>query len=193
MSLFDFVFGLSAIILGLGLAEMASRFQQLVFAGKRVRWAPEPVLLCAAIFMVIIVVWLSAWRDHEIRQIAVGQVALQVLTIIAPYMVAAAVLPRVPDEGVVDMHRYYDENRRFLLGALLVGQLLYWAMNLSRLSAGIVGAEAWAKTLVTTAPYYSALTYIVLMFVRQRWLNVAGLLFVIGVFFPAVMGFNLKS
>jgi hypothetical protein len=193
MSLFDFAFGLSAVILGLGLAEMASRFQQLVFAGRRVRWAPEPVLLSIAVFMVIVVVWLGAWRDHDIRQITVGQVALQILTILAPYMVAAAVLPRAPDEGELDMHRYYDDNRRFLLGTLLVGQLLNWGMNLSRHSAEIVGAEAWAKTLVTTLPYYSALTYAVLMFVRWRWLNVAGLLFVIAVFIPPAVRAHLSA
>lgn len=191
MSLFDFAFGLSAVILGLGLAEMASRFQQLVFAGKRVTWAPEPVLLSIIIFMVILVVWLSAWQDRDIRQITIGQVALQVLAVLAPYMAAAGVLPRVPDERVLDLHRHYDESRRFLLGSLLVGQLLNWAMTLSRHSAEIVGVEAWAKTLVTTLPYYSVLPYAVLMFVRWRWLNVAGLLLVIAVFVPAVVKFRL--
>jgi hypothetical protein len=193
MSLFDFAFGLSAVILGLGLAEMASRFQQLVFAGRRVKWAPEPVLLSIVVFVVIVVVWLGSWRDHDIRQITVGQVALQILTILAPYMVAAGVLPRAPDEDVLDMHRYYDENRRFLLGTLLVGQLLYWGVNLSRFSGEISGADAWAKTLISTFPYYSVLTYAALMVVRWRWLNVAGLLFVVAVFIPPAIRGHLTA
>ncbi len=193
MSLFDFVFGLSAVILGLGLAEMASRFQGLVFAGKRVKWAPEPLLLCVVVFMVILVVWLSAWGDHEMRQITVGQVTLQVLVIIAPFMVAAAVFPRVPEQGVVDLHGYYDEYRLFLMGTLLVGQVMNWGLNVARHAAEIGGAEAWAKVLLTAFPYYSVLTYAVLMFVRWRWLNVAGLLFVIAVFVPRALGAHLTA
>jgi hypothetical protein len=193
MSLFDFVFGLSAVVLGLGLAEMASRFQQLVFAGKRVKWAPEPLLLCVVIFMVILVVWLGAWRDHELRQITIGEVALQVLAVIAPYMAAAAVFPRVPESGVVDLRGYYDEYRMFLFGTLLVGQILNWVMNLNLYGAGILNVEGWAKTLATTAPYYSVVTYAVLMFVRWRWLNVAGLVFVLVVFVPRVVGVHLTA
>jgi hypothetical protein len=45
MSLFEFTFGLSAVILGLALTHMASSVHRLVLAGERVRWAPEPILL----------------------------------------------------------------------------------------------------------------------------------------------------
>jgi len=184
MSLFDFAFGLSAVILGLGLAELASRFQQLVFAGRRVKWAPEPVLLAAIVFLVILVVWLTSWRDHEIREITVGQVALQVAAILLPYMVAAAVFPHTPTEGPVDLHRYYDANRRVLLGALLVGQVLNWAMGLSRAAPKITAAGDWPHPLVASFPYYSVIPYALLMFIRWRWVNVLGLLFVLAVFLP---------
>ena len=46
---------------------------------------------------------------------------------------------------------------------------------------------------MTTLPYYSALTYAVLMFVRWRWLNVAGLLFVIAVFIPPAVRTHLSA
>ena len=187
MSLFDFAFGLSAVILGLGLAEMASRFQQLVFAGRRVKWAPEPVLLALVLFSVIIVVWLGSWRDHQMHQTTVGQVMLQVASIILPYMVAAAVFPHVREDGALDLHHYYDQNRRFLFGLLLAGQLVFWVIQVGRRADTIQGLDQWVRVLATSAPYYSVVPYAALMFVRWRWFNVAALLLVLLVFAPRAM------
>ena len=191
MSLFDFAFGLSAVILGLGLAEMASRFQQLVFAGRRIKWAPEPVLLALVVFTVIVVVWLGSWLDHDMHQTTMGQVTLQVVSIILPYMVAAAVFPRTPEEGEFDLHQYYDRNRRFLFGILLIGQLFYWIMFQTRHADSIHGLREWARTLVESAPYYSVAPYAALMFIRWRWFNILALLFVLMAFAPRVMMMRL--
>lgn len=193
MSLFDFAFGLSAVILGLGLAEMATRFQQLIFAGRRVRWAPEPLLLAAVVFLVIVVVWLGSWRDHEIHQTTVGEVTLQLLSIIAPYMVAAAVLPRAPENETLDLHLYYDRNRRFLFCVLLVGQLIVWAVSLFRIADQIPAHGGWARVLLTSVPYYDLVPYLALMFVRWRWFNIAALLFVLALFAPHAMATKLVA
>jgi hypothetical protein len=44
MTLFELTFTLSAVILGLALTHMASSLYRLVLAGRRVRWALEPLL-----------------------------------------------------------------------------------------------------------------------------------------------------
>ena len=58
MSLFDFTFSLSAVILGLALTHIASTTHKLLLAGRRVRWAPEPMLLSFIVLLVIVSVWL---------------------------------------------------------------------------------------------------------------------------------------
>ena len=68
ISLFDFTFGLSAVILGLALTHLASSLHRLAMAGRRVRWAPEPALLSAIIFVVIVSVWLRQWQDSTCRR-----------------------------------------------------------------------------------------------------------------------------
>jgi hypothetical protein len=193
MSLFDFIFGLNAVILGLALAEMASRFQQLVFAGRRVKWAIEPVILAFLIFFVILVVWLSSWKARDIHQISIGEVALNLVAIIGPYMVAAAVFPRAPEQGQIDLHAYYDRSRLFLFGTLLVGQVLNWSVNAGHVAAKIHDTGALVHGLVFGFPYYDTIPYSLLMFVRWRWFNIAALLFVGAMFVPGVIGYPLTG
>jgi hypothetical protein len=193
MTLFDFTFGLSAIILGLGLAEMFSRFQQLVFAGRRVKWAAEPVLLSAMVFLVILVVWLGSWTQRGIRQITVGEVALNVFALLWLFMVAAAVFPRPSEDRETDLHAYYDGARRFLFGALLIAQLLYWVVGLMARAGSIHGLGAWAAAVATSAPYYDAIPYAALMFIRWRWFNIAALLFISAIFAPYALSIRLTG
>jgi hypothetical protein len=65
VSLFDFTFSLSAVILGLALTHLAASTHRLLLAGRRVRWAPEPVLLAAIVLLVIVSVWLFQWDEER--------------------------------------------------------------------------------------------------------------------------------
>jgi hypothetical protein len=57
MSLFEFTFALSAVILGLALTQVAASLHKLLLAGRQVRWAAEPVLLTLIVVLVIVSVW----------------------------------------------------------------------------------------------------------------------------------------
>lgn len=193
MTLFDHVFGLSAVILGLGLAEMALRLQQLVFAGPRVKWAIEPVLLGAIVFLVIVVLWLGAWRAHEQKAFTLGEVCLNVLAVISPFMVAAGVFPKAPDRGEVDLYAHYDQSRLFLFGVLAAGLELSNLLKLMGNASSLHGPLDVLKTAVVAAPYYGLVPYILMMFVRRRWVNVLALAYVLITFGAAIIGTRLTS
>jgi hypothetical protein len=122
MPLFEFTFGLSAIILGLALTHLASGLHRLALAGRRVRWAPEPILLAGIIFLVIVSVWLFQWTSRTTTQTTIGLMLLQVLKLLLPYLAAAFVFPEhVPESGALDLLAHYDRTRIFTFGALIAG------------------------------------------------------------------------
>jgi hypothetical protein len=173
MSLFEFTFGLSAVILGLALTHLASSFHRLAIAGSRVRWAPEPVLLSGIIFLVIVSVWLFQWQVREQTETTIGLMLLQVLKLLLPFLAAAFVLPeQVPDEGPLDLYAHYDRTRAFTYGALIAGLLLFWIHALVMGSMRPGGLQGDLLTIIKRGPWMFVALYASLIFVRARWFNI---------------------
>jgi hypothetical protein len=175
MSLFEFTFGLSAVILGLALAHMASTVSKLAMAGRRVRWAPEPLLLAAIIALVIVSVWLDQWNLRGATETTVGMMLMQVGKLMLPFMAATFVLPDpIPEAGPVDLYAHYDRTRRLTFGALILGLMAFWAVGMVRWAGGappeMGPLTVWA--VVKSLPWVFGLGYAVLIGVRRRWVNV---------------------
>jgi hypothetical protein len=194
VSLFEFTFGLSAVILGLALAQLASSYHRLAIAGRRVRWAAEPVLLSAIIFLVIVSVWLFQWEARNDTQTTIGLMLLQVLKLLLPFMAAAFVLPEtIPETGEIDLLAHYERTRPFTYGALIAGLLLFWIHNLFE-SALLPGLPPLTLALaIKHAPWLYVGLYALLIFLRIRWLSIVllagGLLYY--AFF--IIGIELRS
>lgn len=172
MSLFEFTFGLSAVILGLALTHLASGFHRLAVAGHRVRWAPEPILLSGVIFLVIVSVWLFQWPDRTISETTIGLMLIQVFKLLLPYLAAAFVFPEhVPESGTLDLFAHYDRTRMFTFGALIAGLLLFWIHGLIRQSMAADPPPNLMDALAR-GPWVFVGIYTLLMFVRVRWLNI---------------------
>ena len=177
MTLFELVFGLTAVILGLGLTQLASNLRCLMMAGRRVKWAPEPLLLCGIIFLVTVGVWLGQWALRGEIKTTQGEVILQVLKMLTLFMAAAFVLPdKVPEQGEVDLYGHYDRTRAFTYGALILGLLLFWVHGLIRNQAAPFGsALGWTYTL-QHSPYVFVSVYTALIVIRARWFHIPVLL-----------------
>lgn len=177
MTAFELFFGLTSVILALALTHLANSFQLLLRAGSRVRWAIEPLLQAALVVMIVVFVWVDQWHDRSEAVFTVPQCLLQVLKLLAVYVVAAAVLPEPKDEGPVDLRRHYMESRKVTYGALLAGLFLFTAYRFLFYSAGHVP--------INNSPYLGLglmLIYLSLMFIRWRPWHIAGLLAVCAVY-----------
>ena len=186
MTLFELFFGLSAVILGLALTNIVASLHRLALAGRKVRWAAEPVLLAVLVVMIIVFVWLGQWFEREITEISAGRALLQVAKMMTLYFAAASCLPepdRLPADGI-DLFEYYDRTRALSYGALIVGLILfqvYFATSADRIS--------WAAFFDEDA--LLIIVYASLIFIRSRWYNVLALLGVIGFFGASVIGLTL--
>ncbi|RZJ05027.1 MAG: hypothetical protein EON89_05730 [Brevundimonas sp.] len=174
MSLFEFTFGLSAVILGLALAHMASTVSKLAMAGRRVRWAPEPVLLAALVTLIVVSTWLFQWGTRDQTETTYGLMMLQVGKLILPFMAATFVLPDpIPEEGPVDLYAHYDRTRALSFGAL-IGYMVVLYLVYAVTWTPAQKLEAWPTTLrelVVNLPW-ECLAYGALIVVRRRWVNI---------------------
>ena len=173
MTPFEMFFGLTSVILALALTQLADSFQKLLRAGSRVRWAIEPLLQAALIVMIVVFVWVDQWHDRNLAEVTVPQSLLQVLKLLAVYVVAAAALPEPPESGQVDLHDHYMTSRKVTYGALVAGLLLFTAY---RYMFYAPGHEPINNSLFLGL--FLLGTYISLMFVRWRPFHIVALMVV---------------
>lgn len=177
MSLFEFTFGLSAVILGLALAQMASTISKLAMAGRRVRWAAEPVLLAALVTLIIVSTWLFQWGQRDQTETTYGLMILQVGKLILPFMAATFVLPdAIPEDGPVDLLAHYDRTRALSFGALIGYMVVLYGVYVVTYAPSQT-LETWPTTvwtLVVNLPW-ECIAYCTLILVRRRWVNIVGL------------------
>jgi hypothetical protein len=170
MSLFEFTFALSAVMLGLALTHIAATVHKLLLAGKRVTWAPEPILLTGIVVLVIIALWLFSWSDRNNPSVTAGEIMLHVSTLFALYISAASCLPEPSGNRCINLRTYYEKTRLLSFGALLVSLLLSHAVNIIYREF-TVPPSFWP---VFQLIYFPAL-YLSLMFIRRRWFNLLAL------------------
>ncbi|KQS53680.1 hypothetical protein ASG17_14255 [Brevundimonas sp. Leaf363] len=184
MSLFEFTFGLSAVILGLALAQIASAISRLALAGRRVRWAPEPLLLAGIIVLVTVSVWLGQWGLRNDTETTIGAMLMQVGKLMLPFMAAMFVLPDpLPDEGPIDLYAHYDRTRGLTYGVLIAGLIAFWIVGLMDWAGGgrpsLGPLTLWGA--IARSPWLFCVGYGLMIVVRIRWLNIllltAGLLY----------------
>jgi len=187
MTPFELFFGLTSVILALALTHIANSFQLLLRRGRRVSWAIEPMLQSALIIMIVVFVWVDQWHDRNIASITVLQSILQVLKLMAVYVVAAAVLPEAQGDEPIDLRQHYMESRRVTYGALVAGLFLFTAYRFLFYPPGHVPLN---NSLFLGLGLLAL--YVSLMIVRWRSYHIAALLLVCAVYAvqvaPAAIG-----
>ena len=188
MSLFEFTFALSAVILGLALTHIAATIHKLLLAGKRVQWAPEPVLLTCIVLLVIVSVWLAAWSGREEAAVTIGQMLLQVAKLLTLYIAAASCLPDPVGTEPIDLRGYYDRTRLLSFGSLILSLVLFRLFTIT--NYGLPSLMTFG--LVFNMLLYPAL-YASLIFVQRRWFNILILGFIIVYYGWTVSGQQLTA
>lgn len=188
MSLFEFTFALSAVILGLALTQVAASLHKLLLAGKQVRWALEPVLLTLIVVLVIVSVWVGAWDESDRTLVTLNQILIQTAMYMALYFGAASALPEPRGEEPLDLHAYYDRTRLLTFGALITSMTLFKVYfgtlyGFRKVFSGM----SLAEHILACALYGS------LIVVRKRWYNVLVLSFVLVFYYWEISGMSLPA
>jgi hypothetical protein len=186
MTIFELLFSLTSVILGLALTQIATNLHSLLLAGRRVRWAPEPILLTVIILLVIVFVWLDQWGERSETSISFVYALLSVLKLLTLYLGAAFVLTAAePGTGPVDLHAYYDRTRVFTFGLLITSMLLF---GLYRHNPEI--GWSWNEVIGSLVMPF---IYAPLIFIRRRWFNVLWLSLVLLLFGLDIAGYRVTA
>lgn len=188
MSLFEFSFALTSVILALALTNIVASFHRLVLLGRRVRWAPEPVLLTVLVVLVVVQVWLDQWGQRDMAAVTIGGSLLQVAKMMTLYFAAASCLPEpdlIPPEGV-DIGENYYRTRALAYGAMIVGMLLFMVDRL------VQGARPGVADLMLFLFRYPAI-YLILILVRARWVHIVLLTGALLLYGSGILGRTLSA
>ena len=173
MTLFEFTFALSAVVLGLALTHMAATVHKLLLAGNRVRWAIEPVLLACVVLLVIVSVWLGSWSARDNASVTVWQMLLAVAKLLTLYVAAASCLPEPVGTEPIDLREHYDRTRILSFGALIVSLVLF-LLHAIAVDGMPTPITLWLLFMWFLYP----VLYALLIFIRRRWFNILVLAFV---------------
>ena len=167
MSLFEFVFGLQAIILGLALTHLAMSVNRLVLARGRVKWDARPLLAAALLLLAILLYWLQSWNMRDMQETTIGETIVKVMVNLVVFAAAGAILPEeVPAEGTLDLGAHYDKVRVYFLALFLAPILVmstlrpaiqFWLGQRERF-------DNWDNLILVAAG-------VACMVFRNRWVN----------------------
>ena len=171
---FEFALGLFAVLIGLAVADVATSFHRLMRARPRVRWDPLPLLTALFAMVITVGMWFDLWGIRNATSVRHFFLYLALVgSFFVLFLIAASSLPDEASEGV-DLHEFYDRNRRYFWSLVTLFEVIYVAFGIhflggvmDRLPHGVIAMilSQWAILVAVPA---------VLMLVRSRAVHYAG-------------------
>lgn len=123
MDKFSFFFAFYGLILGLAVTELLSGFAGMIRARALKQLELQTGLLALLTFILICATWIDAWSTEQTVSLDFRGLWAPILIGTFYYLAAAIVFPR-DGERYDDLATYYAERKRFVVGLLIVAELL---------------------------------------------------------------------
>lgn len=173
--LFAYLSAFVMIVLAIALTDMIQSTHRLLRARARVKWDILTPLLASWVFLWVLSEFFSLWLDARYERINYfALLSLMAVPTVAA-LTAYAVLPdEVPHQGL-DLEQFYFENRRYLVGLLLlfnlsdIGRIVVFAFRYD----GMDEFMPWIPYLTIWTVFFACLA--LLYFVCARWAQLTGI------------------
>ncbi|MES2753084.1 MAG: hypothetical protein V4659_00300 [Pseudomonadota bacterium] len=175
MSGFEFYFSFFGLLMGLTVAEVATKFADAIGARSKVALGLLTPLLAIFILFDVSGLWLYAWASRDALEPSWPMVYGGLVVSLAYFLSAALVFPRQPGEWR-SLDEYYWIHKRIVLGGVLVANLIALGYQFYRVPVAL--NDFWA--FFYQAVYYVPLT--ALIFARSRRVNLVLLGFLVAWF-----------
>jgi hypothetical protein len=182
MGAFEYLLMFVAVILGVAVSDLVISLHRLLSAGSRVRWDLLAPLAAAVAFLKILTQW---WSWFGTAQIARGLTFEMFLGIVSAtvmmFLLAAAALPdEAPDDAAIDLAAHYERVRRrfwllFSAETLLMISVDIWAQI--AIAHARLDPRSLLQPVIVLIPIAAALA-----FVKNRWVQGAALVALIGLY-----------
>jgi hypothetical protein len=188
MGAFEYLLMFVGVILGVAVSDLVISLHRLLSAGPRVRWDLLAPLAAVVAFLKILTQW---WSWFGTAQIARGLTFEMFLGIVSAtvmmFLLAAATLPdEPPHEGAIDLAAHYERVRRrfwllFSAETLLMISVDIWAQI--AIAHARLDPRSLLQPVIVLIPIAAALA-----FVRNRWVQGAALVGLIGLYLLNSLG-----
>ena len=166
MTSFEYALGLFSVLMALALGDIAMNVHKLIRHCRTVRWDGRVVLSTLLVVVVIVRMWFALWSIRQVGMVLVFPFYLSLFVeLMILFLLGASCLPDEPLADC-DLANFYERNQRSLWMIFAAFQLSYF---LHWLYFGGVQAppSRWFAVLTPFA------IYLLLAFVRNRWLHLA--------------------
>lgn len=128
MEKFNHLVTLVGVILGLAMTQVLSGLVDYVQHRHRVRWYWVQVVWMLILFLLQVQYWYTLFDAQELG----GHFGRYVAALLFPtimYLACGTLVPRVPDQGTLDLYARYYLNHRWFFGLCVLGLLALGAQE----------------------------------------------------------------
>ncbi len=162
MSEFDFFFTLFGLLLGLIIAEVATKFADAIGSRHRVRMGVLTPLLALFVLMDVGSFWMWSWSMRSLIHMAWHTVYGGLFIALAYFLSAALLFPRTKGD-LTSLDQHFWEHKRFVASGIILANIPPLALQLSHRLPAL--DDGWF--FFWQAIYW--LPLIAFWFVRSRW------------------------
>lgn len=173
MTPFEYALGLISILMSLALADIVVSFHRLLRCRSAVKWDGRLLVATTLVMLEIIRMWFAQWTGRDLATaLTFGNYLGEFVQILLLVLLAHTSLPDQVD-GECDLEEYYENNRRYFWAIFAAYQATYfflWLTIFGGTQANVGGTTSpfdWFRMIGPLA------TYLLLAFVRVRWLDYA--------------------
>jgi hypothetical protein len=130
MSRFEFVMMIAAVVVAIGITEIAGGWGKMVRTPARISF--DWLHLGWTIYLLLLAIqyWIGMWSYNQLEITYVGQIYFLVIPTVFLVIAAYAITPDVPLEGVFDVRDYYMANRIGVFLPLAMFSVAAWVADL---------------------------------------------------------------
>lgn len=120
MTPFEYLSVLLSIILGLAITQVLQGYRGLLLSRVRIRHHAPTLIWSVLVLLFACQAWWASFGLEQRQDWRFDIFLVILLQMALLYMMAAVILPDVPDGAEIDLERHYEMQRRAFFGALLL-------------------------------------------------------------------------
>ena len=173
MSQFEFFMAFYGLLLGLGVAELLGSFANLLRQKSAPRLGLVTPLIGAIVLLEMLANFIDAWVKFQDIDIALAPLIVPTVIGLVYFVIAVIVIPRDPTEWD-SLNEYMALRRRWIVGLLILANILIASMEFTRLDRTFTGGSAASLTRWLAGNGWLIGSYGLIWWGRSRWLIVTG-------------------
>lgn len=121
---FPFLVTMATLVLGLAVARILGSLANLVEERRRVRFSSLFLVWAFILLFFLAFEWWEIYRWHQVTHFTFGHFIFLAVNSSLCFFVAALYVPRIPEEGAIDLRLHFLDMRKYIFPLMAIVALL---------------------------------------------------------------------